>query len=177
MELIDGECAVFLGNEGGFQRGINSEYSFPYAKADSIIVGKNGPILEAHGGDCRVVAFFQKEIRLGALMHIDAADIFTDRHEELIDTLFSAIPEISHADTHVLICGDIDDVWSPVLLELREARKDWHQRIKKCLSERKLERVEEILSGCGKHVKVFTRKCLAKILNNKGKLIKKIVFG
>ena len=41
INLQDGETAYFDGEK--YQAGLDLEYGYPYAKADTFIVGKNGP--------------------------------------------------------------------------------------------------------------------------------------
>ncbi|MBS1776453.1 MAG: hypothetical protein JSS64_09265 [Bacteroidetes bacterium] len=48
----------------------------PYACAGQIIVARDSGILNAHGGDCRVILIYDESQKMGALIHVHAADIY-----------------------------------------------------------------------------------------------------
>lgn len=98
----------------------------PYACAGQIIVARNTGILNANGGDCRVVAIYDESQKMGAIIHIDAADIYIDSFKYFINLLLDKFKfsELSQS----FLCGDLRYGASgdEGLINLR---KDWDNSI------------------------------------------------
>lgn len=90
IRLKNGETVYFM--DGKFHKGYEPGYDSSYAQADTIIVGKDGSELSASGGDCAIASFYDHDHKIGAFIHFDVADVYTERHTELIKALTDNFP-------------------------------------------------------------------------------------
>ena len=167
IELQDGETAYF--KDGYFQKGVDGEYGYPYARADTFISGKNGPEIEAFGGHCIVVTFFDPEEKIGVVMHLHVSDIYKKRHEELIDAMMTVLPELSKkSEVHLL--ADIESK-SKIIRRMNEDRIAWKNKIVKYLKSKGYVKITEFIKGDGKDVRMDTTNGSIRVFDDNEKLI------
>lgn len=184
--LPDGETVYF--KDDVLSPGHDSRYDAPYAPADTFIIGKNGPELEAHGGACRVLALYEPNNKTGALVHIDAADVYSDRHEELIGQLLDSYPSIATPATQGYLFGDIGTsaIGDLSMGDLKglgfniseedgknytESEREWQSNIINYLRERRINTITEFTQGSGKDVFLDTKNGVIKVLDDRRKPI------
>lgn len=153
IDLSDGETAWFDGEK--YQTGSDPEYFGDYyAEAGTFIVGKNGPELEASGGDCRVVCIYNHKLKLGVVIHVDAADMFSDGHVKFLGALKQVLLEVfSRSEAYVF--GDIDSS-NPDIQSLRDVCIAWNDRIFNTLSAMGITSIQVVTKGEGKNVSLGT---------------------
>jgi hypothetical protein len=127
------------------------------------VIGRNGPLINAHGGDCRVLLFYESFKKTGALIHIGAADIYDNNHELLIDTLLAKVTFGS--DSTVLLCGELRHSDKKMV----ELRKSWDSSMVAYLKQKGLKVSKKIRQYVGKDVYLNTKNSLATIKSDKQK--------
>lgn len=145
------------------------EKNRPYAFAGQIIVAKNKGILNAHGGDCRVILIYDESQKMGALIHIPAADIFIDSFKDFIDGLLDQFKFTESSQS--LLCGDLRYGCSgdESLIDLR---KNWDQSILMHLKKQlKGKKTKVVRKGFGKNVFLDVKSGHVQVSNDKGKII------
>ncbi|HLE49069.1 MAG TPA: hypothetical protein VI819_03505 [Patescibacteria group bacterium] len=160
-----GESA-FL-QDGKTQEGHSRENGRLYAKADTFVIGRDGPVLEAWGGACRVIAMYENAGKNGAVIHINAVDLWGNRHEELIDQLLEAVPDLSKSALPYVL-GDTSSL-DPYVQELEGDRESWNKAIAEYLKKKGIKNVKVFSSGEGKDVSLDTQTGILKVLDDNGK--------
>lgn len=150
INLQDGETAYYDGVE--YKKGVDPDYGYPYAKADTFVIGKNGPKLEAFGGPCAVVSLYEAGSKIGAVLHIDTEYIADKEHADaLIDKVVSALQNIPSETTDVNVFVDIEDTE-----DLPEEARLWHQMIIEKL-QRHFSQIGSFTRSNGKDVRLNTK--------------------
>lgn len=166
MELKEGEAAYYDGKQ--YQKGLNPEYG-TYAPADTFVVGKNGPRLEAFGGGCTVVSYYDGGAKIGIIMHIHAAEVFGNQHEELIGQMLKAHPDLARdTEIHLFVDTESED---PDVQPIRNDIIAWKERIIGHLRAQGFLNISEFTQGDGKDVMLDTRTGIIQVLDDRGKLI------
>ena len=164
INLQDGETAYFEGKK--YQAGLDPEYGYPYAKADTFIVGKNGPELEAWGGDCAVVSLYEANNKIGAVLHIDCVYIADREHaDDLINKLIEAIHDIPSKNMEANVFVDIEDNEN-----LPDKARQWHQMIVEKLRSH-FSQIDSFTRGNGKDVRLNTETGELRVFDDKHRLI------
>lgn len=117
----------------------------PTANMDETVVGRAVDRLEASGGDCPVVAFYDPTSQLGALAHVSAEHAADDHHEWMIDGLLNAFELPVTAKVCVMM--DLEGLGKE-----KADREAWLGRITDHLKSRGFAAVEVCTKGEGKYV-------------------------
>lgn len=128
-----------------FQKNPNFGEEPPNAKMDEMIVAKGVDELQASGGDCPIVAMYDKDERIGILVHIDAEHAHDEYHATLFDKLFAtfSVPQASRID----IAMDLEGTG-----KVKAERKQWLDKIKADLEGRGFADIYVCTGGEGKYV-------------------------
>lgn len=128
-----------------FQKNPNFGEEPPNAKMDEMLVAKALDELQASGGDCPVVTMYDKEERIGVLVHISAEHLHDKYHATLFDKLFVTF-SVSQ-ESKICIAMDLEGPGKEKL-----ERKQWLHEIKADLEERGYKNIRTCTEGEGKDV-------------------------
>ncbi|MDA0376106.1 MAG: hypothetical protein O3A80_02230 [bacterium] len=170
ITIPDGETA-FLNEDGEFQLGGSNEYyGEPYAKAGTVIVGRDVDRVESSCGPCRIIALINEDTKLGALIHVDVA---FKNHEELLGKLIEHAPDIIKPDTRAVIVGeddtDEDEEKNHIPLQ------NWQQEIRTYLLSLGITNIIDVTPKIADNeflnIELDTRNAVIRVVNNDAKPI------
>ena len=163
INLLDGETAYFDGVK--YQKGFDPNYGH-YAKADTFIIGKNGPELEAHGGDCAIITAYDGAQKVGAVLHIDTVHLGDKATtEEFINNLLQSLADVSRDTTFINVFIDVED-----MPDLPEEARQWKETIISKLQGH-FPQIDSFTKGFGKDVRLNTQTGVLRVFDHDHRLI------
>jgi len=123
MHLESGE-SCYISKDGTIYPKGSPEGDY-YAKEDTIVAGRDGPILEADSIGCAVITLYNPKTKIGLIIHIAAEHLVDEYHINLIYAATELIEGFNPGDATFSLF--IDD--TSYVSELRTPDEIWPKRI------------------------------------------------
>ena len=136
---------VFRSQGTGFEVVESFGSNPPTADSDETIVAIADEQMEAAGGDCPIITFFNPDTKLGAVVHLNAEHRLDQHHVTMIEELIAEFTIAKSSSVHVIL--DLKGLGKPV-----EEREPWLDKILAFLGSKGFTDVVAVTKGEGKYV-------------------------